>query len=101
MKKWGKDGRSPFTSDVFDLKLLFAGDESEYDRVLVRGKFEDGSFTVFYLQENVLRAYFGINADFKELRTYQTLIRSKQDLSGREAQLQDPGFDVKGLLPAS
>ena len=87
-------------SDVFDLKLLFAGDESEYDRVLVRGKYEDGSFTVFYLRGNVMRAYFGINADFKELRTFQGLIRSGQDLSGKETQLQETAFDVKELLPA-
>ena len=53
-------------SDIFDLHLEFAGDESEHDQVLVQGRFEDRSFTVLYLKQNVLRAYFAINASSKE-----------------------------------
>ncbi len=88
-------------SDIFDLHLEFAGDESEHDQVIVRGRFEDNSFTVFYLKENLLRAYFAINTGYKELPTFQRMIRRKTDLTGKEAQLQDPAFVVKELLAAS
>jgi len=85
-------------SDIFDLHLEFAGDESEHDRVLVRGRFQDKSFTVLYLKQNVLTAYFAINTGSKEFPALQRLIRGKKDLAGKEVQLQDPTFAIKGLL---
>ncbi len=85
-------------SDIFDLHLEFAGDESEHDQVLVRGRFEDKSFTVLYLKQHVLSAYFAINTSSKEFPILQRLIRQKKDLTGKEAQLQDPTFALKGLL---
>ncbi len=85
-------------SDIFDLHLEFAGDESEHDQVFVRGRFEDKSFTVLYLKQNVLRAHLAINTGSKEFPILQRLIRQKKDLTGKEAQLQDPTFALKGLL---
>ncbi len=85
-------------SDIFDLHLEFAGDESEHDQVLVRGRREDGAFTVLYLKQGALRAYFAINGDSKELPILQRLIRARTSLVGREEQLQDPGIAVDGLL---
>lgn len=85
-------------SDIFDLHLEFAGDEGEHDQVLVRGRFEDKSFTVLYLKQNVLRAYFAINTSSKEFPILQRLIRHKKDLTGKGAHLQDPTFALKGLL---
>ncbi|MBI3007205.1 MAG: FAD-dependent oxidoreductase [candidate division NC10 bacterium] len=85
-------------SDIFDLHLEFAGDESEHDRVLLRGRSQDKSFTVLYLKHQVLTAYFAINASSKEFPALQRLIRLKKDLTGKEAQLQDPTSAVKQLL---
>jgi len=85
-------------SDIFDLHLEFAGDESEHDQVLLRGRFQDESFTVLYLKQHVLVAYFAINTNYKEFPTLQRLIRTKKDLTGKEAELQDPTFAIKGLL---
>lgn len=85
-------------SDIFDLHLEFAGDETEHDQILLRGYFQDKSFTVLYLKQHVLTAYFAINTGSKDFPALQTLIRRKQDLSGKEAQLQDPTFGIKGLL---
>jgi hypothetical protein len=85
-------------SDVFDLHLEFAGDETDRDQVLLRGRFEERSFTVLYLKQHVLTAYFAINTSAKELAVLQRLIRQKRDLSGKEGQLQDPTFAIKGLL---
>jgi NADPH-dependent 2,4-dienoyl-CoA reductase/sulfur reductase-like enzyme len=85
-------------SDIFDLHLEFAGDETEYDRVLSRGGVGNRSFTVLFLKQNVLRAYFAINASSKEFRVLQELIRRKKDISGKEALLQDLTCDIKRLL---
>lgn len=84
-------------SDIFDLHLEFAGDESEHDQVLLRGRLEDKSFIVLYLKEHVLKAYFAINAAAKDFPPLQRLIRSKKDLRGKEGQLQDPAVPLKNL----
>jgi NADPH-dependent 2,4-dienoyl-CoA reductase/sulfur reductase-like enzyme len=85
-------------SDIFDLHLESAGDESEPDQVLVRGSLEKRSFSMLYLKDHRLRAYFSVNAGAKDLQPMQQLIRSKKDLSGHESQLQDPTVPVKTLL---
>jgi NADPH-dependent 2,4-dienoyl-CoA reductase/sulfur reductase-like enzyme len=85
-------------SDIFDLHLEFAGDESEHDQVLLRGRFQEKSFTVLYLKERVLTAYFAVNTSSKEFPVLQRLIRLKKNLIGKEAQLQDPTFAIKALL---
>jgi len=85
-------------SDIFDLHLQFAGDETEHDQVLVRGRFEDKAFTVLFLKQHVLTAYFAVNTGAKDFGALQRLIRGKKDLSGKEALLQDPTVAVKGLL---
>jgi NADPH-dependent 2,4-dienoyl-CoA reductase/sulfur reductase-like enzyme len=85
-------------SDIFDLHLEFAGDESEHDEVLLRGQLETLKFTQLYLKNKRLRAYFSINAGAKDFQPMQQLIRSKKDLSGYTAQLQDPTVPAKTLL---
>ncbi len=85
-------------SDLFDLHLEFAGDESERDRVVMRGSFEERAFTVLYLKQNALTAYFSVNGNAKEFQPMQRLIRQRKDLSNTIAQLQDPSFSIKGLL---
>jgi hypothetical protein len=85
-------------SDIFDLHLEFAGDEGEHDEALLRGRVHDGVFTVLYLKDKVLRAYFAVNTGAKEFPALQRLIKQRRDLSGKEAQLQDPAAPVKNLL---
>lgn len=85
-------------SDIFDLHLEFAGDESEHDQMLVRGFQEDGAFTVLYLKDGALKAYFAVNANAAELPTLQRLIRGGMNVGGCEEQLQDPGFAIESLL---
>jgi hypothetical protein len=85
-------------SDIFDLHLEFAGDESEHDQVLVRGRREEGAFTVLYLKKAALRAYFAVNADSKVFPILQSLIRTRTSLAGRDSELQDPAFAIERLL---
>ncbi len=85
-------------SDIFDLHLEFAGDESEHDEALVRGRFQDNSFTILYLKQHKVTAYFAVNTDAKQFPVLQRLIRRRIDLTGRDAQLQDATFEIKALL---
>jgi 3-phenylpropionate/trans-cinnamate dioxygenase ferredoxin reductase subunit len=84
-------------SDIFDLHLEFAGDESEHDQVLLRGRLQDGAFTVLYLRDGALTAYFAVNGDSTELPILQRLIRTGVILVGREPQLQDPRRGIQDL----
>ena len=43
-------------------------------------------------------AYFAINTSAKDFPMLQRPIRGKKDLGGKETQLQDPTFPIKGLF---
>jgi NADPH-dependent 2,4-dienoyl-CoA reductase/sulfur reductase-like enzyme len=85
-------------SDLFDLHLEFAGDESESDETLFRGKLEDAAFLQLHLRKGALTAYFAINASARDFPVLQKLIRTRKDLSGRKKELADPAFALRGLL---
>jgi NADPH-dependent 2,4-dienoyl-CoA reductase/sulfur reductase-like enzyme len=85
-------------SDIFDLHLEFAGDESEHDETIIRGKFEDNSFTVFYLKESIPTAYFAINADPKDIGEYNKLLMSKSSVAGKKDKLEDRSFEIQNLV---
>ena len=85
-------------SDIFDLRLEFAGDESERDQVLVRGRLEEQKFTVLYLKDGALTAYFAVNTEARDFAFLRRLIRAHKDLRGREDELTDPAVEVRSLL---
>jgi len=86
-------------SDLFDLHLEFAGDETPPQTTLLRGAMTDASFALLYLRGGRLTAYYAVNYKRKQYLGLQKLIKARLDLSGREAQLQDPAFDPATLLP--
>jgi NADPH-dependent 2,4-dienoyl-CoA reductase/sulfur reductase-like enzyme len=85
-------------SDIFDLHLEAAGDESEFDESLVRGSMSSGSFMVLYLKEKHLTAYFAINANMRDFVPLRRVIRTKKDLTGREEDLENPEFSLRELM---
>lgn len=85
-------------SDIFDLHLEAAGDEGESDTSVVRGDMEAGSFTVLYLKDDRMTAYFSVNTPAREFPVFQRLIRRKKDLGGRLGDLRNPEFNVRELL---
>lgn len=84
-------------SDIFDVHLEFAGDESEHDQAVVRGDPERGAFTVLYLKHDRLTAYFSLNGPPKELAPLQKLIKRRVGLAGKVSQLTDPDRPLKQL----
>jgi 3-phenylpropionate/trans-cinnamate dioxygenase ferredoxin reductase component len=87
-------------SDIFDLHLEFAGDESEHDTKLLRGKLEDSSFIVIYMKKGAVTAYFAVNTEAREFSSLRRLILAHKDLTGREADLTNREFNLRGLLQA-
>ncbi len=85
-------------SDVFDLHLEFAGDETRHDRTLMRGDLDGGSFIQLCLQDQHLTAYFSVNGPKKEFLPLQKLMRQRVDLTGKEAALRDPEYRIRELL---
>jgi NADPH-dependent 2,4-dienoyl-CoA reductase/sulfur reductase-like enzyme len=85
-------------SDIFDLHLEFAGDESECDHVLRRGNFADDKFTVLYMKDGRLSAFFAVNTEPREFGLFRRLIQSRKPLHGHERDLEDPDFALRELL---
>jgi hypothetical protein len=78
--------------------LEFAGDESQHDQIVLRGRREEKSFMVLYMRAGALKAYFAVNGDSTDLPILQRLIRTRKTLVGREPQLRDPAFAIESLL---
>ena len=85
-------------SDIFDLRLEFAGDESEHDRILLRGRMEDDSFVQLFLKENALTAYFSVNSNMREFIALRRLIRTRKDLTSRDTDLINKDFNLRELM---
>ena len=85
-------------SDIFDLHIEFAGDESEHEQALMRGSYADGSFMIIYLKGGRATAYFALNTDVREFSMIRRAIRARTDLTGREADLQDKQFNLRELF---
>jgi len=85
-------------SDIFDLRLEFAGDESSPDTVLQRGQFDNGAFSILYLREGRLTAFFAVNASTRDLGSLRRLIQTRKDLAGREGELEDAGVNLRNLV---
>ena len=85
-------------SDIFDLHLEFAGDESEHEDALLRGNPKDGAFLIMYLKGGVVTAFFAVNMPAREFAVVRQLIRQHKDIRGREADLEDPKFNLRSLL---
>jgi 3-phenylpropionate/trans-cinnamate dioxygenase ferredoxin reductase subunit len=85
-------------SDLFDLHLEFAGDESEHDHVFVRGHVGDLSYFILYLKQHTLTAYFAVNASTKDFPLLQRAIKQHKNLSGKESQIQDPSIPLKSIV---
>jgi NADPH-dependent 2,4-dienoyl-CoA reductase/sulfur reductase-like enzyme len=89
-------------SDVFDLHLEFAGDESLCQRTLWRGELESlrtpgGRFALLYLASDRLTAYFAVGTPQDELKAMNRLIEGRANLAGLDEQLSDEKFDLSEL----
>ena len=92
------DNLTSLWSNVFDLSLSFLGDESDYDHILLRGNYQDESFIVLYIKNDVLKAYLGVNASAKSFAPLRKIILTRQNIKDHIQELQDPNFDLSHLI---
>jgi 3-phenylpropionate/trans-cinnamate dioxygenase ferredoxin reductase component len=85
-------------SDLFDLHLEFAWNESEHDHVIVRGHVGDLSYFILYLKQHTLTAYFAVNASTKDFPLLQRAIKQHKNVSGKESLLQDPSIPLRSII---
>ena len=86
-----------FFSDLSDwASLEYAGPASDWDREIVRGSLDDGSFSVWYLNGGRLAAALSVGRS-DDLEHARRLIASGADVSARGAELEDLSTDLAGL----
>ena len=76
-----------FWSDQYDMNLQIYGMPFATDRVVMRGEPGAGSFLLFYLDGDVVRAAIGVNAA-RDLRFARRLIEQRKAIDA--ARLADP-----------
>jgi 3-phenylpropionate/trans-cinnamate dioxygenase ferredoxin reductase component len=83
-----------FWSDQYDSQIQMSGFATRWDRMVVRGSFEDRSFAAFLLQDGVLRSTFTLDRKF-DARRSMPLIRA--GARPDPALLADPDIDLRDL----
>jgi 3-phenylpropionate/trans-cinnamate dioxygenase ferredoxin reductase subunit len=86
-----------FFSDLADWSSMeYVGPASEWDNEVVRGSVADGEFSLWYLKDGTVQAALSVGRS-DDLEHARRLLTAHTDVSGREAQLADLGFDLGEL----
>ena len=83
-----------FWSDQYDANLQYAGYHSKWDKLVVRGRLDSGSFLAFYINDGRIDAVVGLNRA-KDIRRAIPLIRARRMVN--LDQLQDENIDLRSL----
>jgi 3-phenylpropionate/trans-cinnamate dioxygenase ferredoxin reductase subunit len=83
-----------FWSDQYDLSLEYAGHATRWDRIVMRGRPEQRSFSAFYLLEGKIKACLSVNRS-ADLASAQGLIAAGKPVDPQ--QLADEGMDLAQL----
>jgi 3-phenylpropionate/trans-cinnamate dioxygenase ferredoxin reductase subunit len=86
-----------FFSDLSDwASLEYVGPAFEWDRELVRGSFDGGEFSVWYLKDGRLAGTLSINRS-DDLEHARRLIASGADLSEHAGEIEDLSTDLASV----
>ena len=87
-------------SDIGRLRVDIAGDETGWERTVIRGEIDGEAprFLIFGLSGNRLVAYFSVGSSDAERSAAQLLIKQRIDLSPIEASLSDPQEPLQQLV---
>jgi 3-phenylpropionate/trans-cinnamate dioxygenase ferredoxin reductase subunit len=87
-----------FWSDQYGFKLQMAGISTGWNRMAVRGKTEDGSFSVFYFRDDRLLGVDSVNQTREHMQA-RKLLAAGAVISAEQAA--DGQFDLASLLGAN
>jgi 3-phenylpropionate/trans-cinnamate dioxygenase ferredoxin reductase subunit len=83
-----------FFSDLSDwASLEYVGPAFEWDQEVVRGSFEEGAFSVWYLRDGRVAAALSVGRS-EDLMHARRLIATGGELGGRQGELADLGLDL-------
>lgn len=87
-----------FWSDQYALNLQYVGAALPWDETVVRGRFGEPPFTVFYLEQGRLRAAAGVN-DGRTVSRARRLLASRVEPAPEHLRqvLADPAADLRAL----
>lgn len=88
---------SYFFSDIFDLTFDFLGDPKDTDETITRGSIKEKSFSVLYLQDEVLRAMFFLRRPATEAKAGGSLILNRVNLKQVKGKLSDAAFPLEEM----
>uniref|UniRef100_UPI003F496284 FAD-dependent oxidoreductase n=1 Tax=Cupriavidus yeoncheonensis TaxID=1462994 RepID=UPI003F496284 len=88
---------SYFFCNMLDLSFNFLGSVKSFDHCISRGSLEDGSFALFYLKNDVLRACFSMGRPASETLAAELLIRHGTNLSAIKGKLSDTAFPLDSI----
>ena len=83
-----------FWSDQYDANLQYACYHTKWDRLVVRGRLDLGSFLAFYLNDGRIDAVVGLNRA-RDVRRAIPLIKARRMLN--LGKLQDESIDLRSL----
>lgn len=87
-----------FWSDQYDSNVQYVGFHSAWDRLVVRGSLESGSYLACYMNDGRIDAAVGLNRG-KDVRRVMPLIRSRAVVD--VAALQDEHVDLRSMQAAA
>lgn len=85
-----------FWSDQYEFNLQYAGHAPVWTQAVIRGSVKARSFTVFYLQDGVVKGAFAVDRG-EEIVWAKELIAAQA--TPDPAKLADEGLDLEGLVP--
>ncbi|KVN03215.1 MULTISPECIES: FAD-dependent oxidoreductase [unclassified Burkholderia] len=88
---------SIFYGSVFGLSYNLLGYPAGATETIERGSFEDSSYTLLYLADDVLRAAFTIDRPAGEIAALNDAIRLHVNVAAQKSKLSDPNFALDRL----
>ena len=87
-----------FWSDQYDINMQLVGHPHNWDKVVFRGDVGERRFSAFYLRDGRLLGTLTVNNP-RDIRHSRELVRTKAPID--VAKLQDPGEDLKKMIPSA
>ncbi|AOJ07919.1 FAD-dependent oxidoreductase [Burkholderia mayonis] len=88
---------SIFYGSVFGLSYNLLGYQAGVTETIERGSFDDRSYALLYLADDVLRAAFTIDRPAVEIAALNDAIRLRVNVGAQKAKLSDPNFPLDKL----
>jgi NAD(P)H-nitrite reductase large subunit len=87
-----------FFSDLFDLSFEVWGDLSAWEKTVLRGSLDDGSFAVYYFDAGTLVGALVVDRPKEERTLASALVKAGLDYEETAAALRDEGTDLAALV---